>query len=261
MAYRFGSRYSHFGTGMNNSNPIRGVNDLVPDSSVNVANARLGPNRTQVLRRPIIAGYQTNTTIVSREDNLRTGVSPYLYNNPASGRNRKTEMTDQIRFSPYKRPKTEGSEVSCEDRQILNSIGLGHIHCVPANSSLHFMLEENRRQRRLLDWYKRTVVVDADDKKRSVAVVCDTLRTIMDHVRSQDGGYFYSTNLLKAGSYAVKTKIGKADEFDWLVPLNAMALRDTRGYGVMVLKIVIVINNNSFIYTDVKKKRLIKNVA
>lgn len=42
----------------------------------------------------------------------------------------------------------------------------------------------------------------------------------MEYVQSQPEGDIYQTDVQKAGSHAVKTKIGKADEFDWIIPLN-----------------------------------------
>ena len=146
-------------------------------------------------------------------------------------------MTSQL-FHPYRRPAEE-SELSNEVRQLLSSeLGISELN--RESNIMRSLIELDKPQRRLLDWYKRTVVVDADDKKRSVAVVCGVLRTIMENVRSQNGGNFYSGNLIKAGSYVVKTKIGKADEFDWLLPLNAKARRDARGHCVLVKKIVTI---------------------
>lgn len=68
--------------------------------------------------------------------------------------------------------------------------------------------------------YEKHVAVQPDDRKESVKVVKGTMDKIMHHVRGQEGGKYYSPNLVTAGSYASKTKIGKADEFDYVVPLN-----------------------------------------
>ena len=70
------------------------------------------------------------------------------------------------------------------------------------------------------EFYENNVKVKKDDRKESVATVRETLSTIMEHVRRQTGGEIYNPGLRKAGSHAVQTKIGKADEFDWSVPLN-----------------------------------------
>ena len=188
------------------------------------------------------------TVAMWRDEILRRRINASAHNtnlshfHQASERKRGRQATHEL-LHPYKRPKTEESQLSCEGRQNLSSVGSGALNRVPENRSARFilesiMLEASRRRTNLLDWYKRTVTVDADDKKRSVSVVCHTLRTIMDNVRSQDGGYFYSANLLKAGSYAVKTKIGKADEFDWLLPLNATAQTYKRRFSVSILKVV-----------------------
>ena len=70
------------------------------------------------------------------------------------------------------------------------------------------------------EFYENNVKVNKDDRTKSVATVRETLSTMMAYVRSQPGGEFYNPGLTKAGSHAVHTKIGKADEFDWGVPLN-----------------------------------------
>ena len=79
------------------------------------------------------------------------------------------------------------------------------------------------RQNHLLAFYDNEVQVKSEDRKASVATVRDTLFEIMENVRNQPGGDFYSPNLRKAGSHAGKTKIGKADEFDWNIPMNIQA--------------------------------------
>ena len=79
------------------------------------------------------------------------------------------------------------------------------------------------RQNHLLAFYDNEVQVKSEDRKTSVATVRDTLFEIMENVRNQPGGDFYSPNLRKAGSHAGKTKIGKADEFDWNIPMNINA--------------------------------------
>ena len=87
---------------------------------------------------------------------------------------------------------------------------------------------KDARQLYLTNYHAAHAKVNKDDMKESVAVVKDTMGKIMDHVRGQEDGKVYSPNLVKAGSYAVKTKIGKANEFDYNVPLNVkdVAVRD-----------------------------------
>lgn len=69
-------------------------------------------------------------------------------------------------------------------------------------------------------FYVNNVKVTKDDRTESVATVRETLSTIMEYVRREPGGEIYNPSLTKAGSHAVHTKIGKADEFDWGVALN-----------------------------------------
>ena len=80
--------------------------------------------------------------------------------------------------------------------------------------------KKDARQTHLLEFYRDKVQVDSEDKKVSSAIVRDTLKEIVEHVKTQPGGEWYSLVLQKAGSYAIGTKIGRADEFDWIVPLN-----------------------------------------
>ena len=75
-------------------------------------------------------------------------------------------------------------------------------------------------QEYLEEFYENNVRVTKDDRTESVATVRDTLSTIMEYVRRQSGSEIYNPGLIKAGSHAVHTKIGKADEFDWGVRLN-----------------------------------------
>lgn len=76
------------------------------------------------------------------------------------------------------------------------------------------------RQLYLSNYHEVHARVSKDDMKESVAVVRDTMGKIMEHVRNQEDGKIYAPNMVKAGSTAVKTKIGKANEFDYNVPLN-----------------------------------------
>ena len=79
------------------------------------------------------------------------------------------------------------------------------------------------RQNHLMEYYLNAVQVKNADKKASVETVRDTLSEIMENVIRQPDGDIYSPSLRKAGSHASKTKIGKADEFDWAIPLNLKA--------------------------------------
>lgn len=70
------------------------------------------------------------------------------------------------------------------------------------------------------EFYKTKVMVDKDDRKKSVGVCRDLLNNIMDNVRKQKGGEIYSSDIRKAGSHATGTKVKKADEFDVNIPLT-----------------------------------------
>ncbi|XP_045193084.2 cyclic GMP-AMP synthase-like [Mercenaria mercenaria] len=84
----------------------------------------------------------------------------------------------------------------------------------------HSSKTSSRAKEYLDNFHKSKVAVNKDDKKSSVQIVDGTLRQIMDHVRKSEGGHIYCPNAVKAGSYPVKTKIGKADEFDTNIPCN-----------------------------------------
>lgn len=86
--------------------------------------------------------------------------------------------------------------------------------------SKDFKSSKDARQNYLTNFRDKHVVVKGDDMRASVAVVKDNMDKIMAHVNKSEDGKIYSTNLTKAGSAAVKTKIGKADEFDYTVSLN-----------------------------------------
>lgn len=96
-----------------------------------------------------------------------------------------------------------------------------HQHEIDTNhTSKDVSSSKGARQRYLTNFYKHHIAVKKEEMKDSVAVVKDIMGKIMEHVRSQKDGKFFSQNLVKAGSYAVKTKIGKPNEFDYNVPLN-----------------------------------------
>lgn len=66
----------------------------------------------------------------------------------------------------------------------------------------------------------KQLVVDSEDKKQSKGVQKGIVTKIMENVRGQQGGKIYSADVRKAGSSAVKAKIGKADEFDLNIPMH-----------------------------------------
>ena len=76
------------------------------------------------------------------------------------------------------------------------------------------------RQLYLSNYHEVHARVNKAEMKESVTVVKDTMGKIMVHVRGLEDGKVYSPNMVKAGSVAVKTKIGKPNEFDFNVPLN-----------------------------------------
>ncbi|XP_053401523.1 uncharacterized protein LOC123549236 [Mercenaria mercenaria] len=79
--------------------------------------------------------------------------------------------------------------------------------------------ERDKRKRFIDDMYDR-LSLDAEDKKRSRAYVDKILGEIISHVRKQEDGKIYGHQIVKAGSYPINAKIGKADEFDTNILLN-----------------------------------------
>lgn len=148
----------------------------------------------------------------------------------------KRKATEEVPPRPVKRRREPLYREKSDGDAFLALRGFGNspIHA-PKKSFFHCMKQVPRRQEHLLSLYSQYVTVDKADKKESVAVVCDILAKLMAHVRSQNGGHLYSAHLLKAGSYAIKTKIGKADEFDWLIPLNVIVRKRSSGYGTAIL--------------------------
>lgn len=63
----------------------------------------------------------------------------------------------------------------------------------------------------------------------------DTMSKIMDGVRKLDGGKLYGNDIRSAGSYATRTKVMKADEFDTNIPLN-IAVDDVKTRGTVDYK-------------------------
>lgn len=84
----------------------------------------------------------------------------------------------------------------------------------------HSLKTSSRRKEYIDHFNKSKIAISKDDKKASVRIVDDTLKEIMGHVTKADGGHIYCANVAKAGSYPVKTKIGKADEFDTNIRCN-----------------------------------------
>lgn len=78
----------------------------------------------------------------------------------------------------------------------------------------HSKKETSRAMEYLDNFHKKYIALSKADKKASVGIVEKTVRDMMDHVKKSDGGDIYCLNILKAGSYPTKTKIGIADEFD-----------------------------------------------
>lgn len=71
-----------------------------------------------------------------------------------------------------------------------------------------------KRKKKIDDFFASKIDIDKSEKKASVKIVDGVLSKIMSHVKGQSGGDIYCPNHVKAGSYPVNTKIGKADEFD-----------------------------------------------
>lgn len=81
-------------------------------------------------------------------------------------------------------------------------------------------------------FYKTNVMVSKEDRKESVGKCRDTLNKIMDHVRKQEDGKIYSTDIRKAGSHATRTKVKKADEFDVNISLT-LPVADVKTKGTV----------------------------
>lgn len=88
------------------------------------------------------------------------------------------------------------------------------------NQSQQTEMLRAKRKKEIDEFYKSKIDINKDEKKASVKIVDDTLFKIMSHVQHQKGGEIYCPNHIKAGSYPVNTKIGKADEFDTNIPLK-----------------------------------------
>jgi hypothetical protein len=92
-------------------------------------------------------------------------------------------------------------------------------HCSPEK------IRRTRAKEYLHDFHKRKIAINNSSKKDFVKLVDGTLRKIMKHVMNSKGCNIYCQNLVRAGSFKEKTKIGKADEFDtyivcYIIPDN-----------------------------------------
>ncbi|KAK3108553.1 hypothetical protein FSP39_010533 [Pinctada imbricata] len=92
-----------------------------------------------------------------------------------------------------------------------------------------------KREAKARGSYIRTILdekaaVKNQDRKESIAIVKEKVEKIMDCVRKLEGGKIYLPDLRKAGSSSVKTKIGKADEFDMNITLN-LKISDVKTSG------------------------------
>ena len=84
----------------------------------------------------------------------------------------------------------------------------------------HSSKSTSRTKEYLDNFHKNKIAISKDDKKKSVENVDKTLRLIMGHVKKSEGGEIYCPNAVRAGSFPVKTKIGKPDEFDTNIVCN-----------------------------------------
>ena len=82
---------------------------------------------------------------------------------------------------------------------------------------------------------EKKVHVDPSDKQRSVEKVKSVLDPVMREVRKLDGGEIFSADVRKAGSHAMKAKIGKADEFDTNIPVD-VKVKDIQTRGPLPYK-------------------------
>ena len=125
-----------------------------------------------------------------------------------------------------KKQQTKSKAVFCHCGKICKSKkgleqhkSVKHVEEREMSASATGLKRSSKLQEYMEEFYDNDVKVDKDDRKISVAIVRETLLTMMAYVRRQLGGEFYNPGLTKAGSHAVNTKIGKADEFDWGVSL------------------------------------------
>ena len=86
--------------------------------------------------------------------------------------------------------------------------------------------------------YEKKVKVKKADQIKSRQVTDATLKRILKEIRKEDGGELYSLRFIKAGSHPAGTKIKKADEFDYNVPLTIVGNIDVKEDGRVPYAIV-----------------------
>lgn len=88
--------------------------------------------------------------------------------------------------------------------------------------------QSTKKRRRYVDEMLDKVSLDDDDKKKSRAYADEVLTDLISHAREQQFGEIYGHQIVKAGSYPINAKIGKADEFDTNIIFN---VEPTRIFG------------------------------
>lgn len=81
------------------------------------------------------------------------------------------------------------------------------------------------RRRSIDELEKESIAIDKNEKRNANTEYSYYMRKIVDHIRKLKYGKIYSADFRKAGSHSVKTKIGKADEFD----TNLKLMIDVKG--------------------------------
>lgn len=82
-------------------------------------------------------------------------------------------------------------------------------------------VESLKERRRSIDELeKESIAIDKLEQRNANTEYSYNLRKIVDHIRTQESGKIYSADFRKAGSYSMKTKVGKADEFDTNIVLK-----------------------------------------
>ncbi|KAL3836106.1 hypothetical protein ACJMK2_021559 [Sinanodonta woodiana] len=83
-------------------------------------------------------------------------------------------------------------------------------------------------QRYLENYYRIKSDVKPEDKSASFEFVRSKILQILSDVRKQEGGEIFKCELRNAGSNANELKIGKADEFDFNIPVEVKVLEVKR---------------------------------
>ncbi|KAK3592748.1 hypothetical protein CHS0354_016504 [Potamilus streckersoni] len=83
-------------------------------------------------------------------------------------------------------------------------------------------------ERYLLYYYRVKSDVKPEDKDASFEFARSRLLKILSDVRKQEGGEIFKCELRNAGSNATELKIGKADEFDFNIPVDVKVLEVKR---------------------------------